>query len=169
MSEQATNPLPGEMAITNLSRVFVALCIAAIVVIIWISVFTRYVMSSPIAWGEQTAKYIMIWAAFVGASLALRSGGHIAFDLLVTSLPSTVSRILTWIGTVLVAAFLVLSIYYGVGYATRALAFSDPVLGGMTMAIPYAAVPAGCVLMLLQLIFVARHSKRAHDDVLSVI
>lgn len=129
----------------------VALLIAAMVIVIWLSVFTRYVMSDPVGWGEQVAKYLMIWATFLGASLGIRAGAHIAVDLLVDSLPRQVARICVFLATTLTGGFLVLCIYYGVIFAYKVREHSDPLVGEMSMSLAYAAIPVGCLAMLVQL------------------
>ena len=147
-----------EKRLTQLTQFAVALLVLGLVVAIWISVFTRYVMNDPVAWGEQVAKYLMIWAAFLGASLGIRDGSHIAVNVLVDLLPRTMQRIFTTIVLVLTTAFLGACAYYGTRFAIKVSSHTDPLVGEMSMAWPYAAIPVGCVLMLVQLYFVTRRN-----------
>lgn len=148
----------------------VALLVAAMVATIWISVFTRYVMSDPVGWAEQVAKYLMIWATFLGASLGVRSGAHIAVDLVVRTLPPRISRYIAWLATALTGGFLVLCTYYGIEFAVKVRGHSDPLVGEMSMAIAYAAIPAGCFAMLVQLLLKAKLGMaRPTGDVASAV
>lgn len=161
--------LPGELLITQLSRLFVALCVGVMVGVIWLSVFTRYALSSPLPWPEQLAKYLMIWMAFVGGSLGVRNRAHVAVDLLVSALPERAGKVLEAIAVALSGLFLLLATGYGISFAWRARDFSDPVMNGMTLAIPYAAIPVGCALMFLQLIFVTRRGIEPSGDTASIM
>lgn len=155
------NALPSEYgaierSITSTTRWLVIGLTAGLVVVIWISVFTRYVTSNPISWGEQVAKYMMIWAAFLGASLALREGGHIAVNIIAELFPPAVQRVLAVAALVLTALFLLVCLYYGVLFTDKVRPHTDPLVGEMSMAWAYAAIPVGCLLMLVQMGFLAR-------------
>ena len=52
--------------------------ILLIVTAITVQVFSRYALGRPIAWVEESATYAFIWMVFVGASLGLKHGRHIA-------------------------------------------------------------------------------------------
>ncbi|MEQ8441366.1 MAG: TRAP transporter small permease [Alphaproteobacteria bacterium] len=160
-----------DLALLRVTGFSVAILVAAMVVVIWISVFTRYVMSDPVSWAEQVAKYLMIWATFLGASLGVRSGAHIAVDLIARMAPAGFSRLLAWLAGLLTAGFLILCVYYGVSFAIRVSGHSDPLVGEMSMAIPYAAIPVGCLAMLIQLVLKALlgSARPAGDDVASVV
>lgn len=145
-----------ERFVTTATRWIVIALTAGLVVIIWISVFTRYVTSNPISWGEQVAKYMMIWAAFLGSSLALREGAHIAVNMFVGLLPKPVQRALGLLALVLSATFLAVCLYYGVLFTDKVRPHTDPLVGEMSMAWAYAAIPAGCLLMLVQMGFLVR-------------
>jgi len=147
---------PVERSITAATRWLVIALTAGLVFVIWISVFTRYVTSDPIGWGEQVAKYMMIWAAFLGASLAMREGAHIAVNLVVGLFPPPVQKLLGWIALLLTAAFLVVCLYYGALFVEKVRTHTDPLVGEMSMGWAYAAIPVGCLLMLLQMAFAAR-------------
>ncbi len=43
---------------------------------------------------DEVPGYLLVWIAFLGAYLALRSDGHIAFDLLIRALPDRPRRVL---------------------------------------------------------------------------
>lgn len=149
-----------EKLITKATATVVVLLVAALVVVIWVSVFTRYVTDDPIAWGEQVAKYFMIWAAFLGASLGLREGAHIAVNLLVEAVPRPLQKVFEIVAVALTAAFLGVCLVYGALFTYKVRDHSDPLVWEMPMSFAYAAIPAGCLLMLVQLFFVTRRGLR---------
>ncbi|MBP6018697.1 MAG: TRAP transporter small permease [Burkholderiaceae bacterium] len=145
-----------EKIITRTTGAAVIGLIGAMVVVIWISVYTRYVSSAPISWGEQVAKYLMIWAAFLGASLGLREGAHISVNMLVDMLPAKGRKFCAACVVLLNMIFLSVCLYYGTIFSYNVRSHTDPLVWDISMSLPYAAIPVGCALMILQLLFVVR-------------
>lgn len=151
MSGFATVVCKLDLVLKKISAWSIVLLVAAMVIAIWISVFTRYVMGDAVAWGEQIAKYLMIWAAMIGSSLAVREGAHIAVTLLVDRLPFAFARILAVVAFSGSAVFLAVATYYGTTWAASASVQTDPAVWNMALSIPYSAIPVGSALMLVQL------------------
>ncbi|MFN7224960.1 MAG: TRAP transporter small permease [Paracoccaceae bacterium] len=74
-------------AVLTLSRGLGAVCMAAMVVIILAQVFYRYVLGSALAWPEEAARFLMLWAAGLMVATAFRRGGFVSIDILVRLLP----------------------------------------------------------------------------------
>lgn len=55
---------------------FVLFCIA-----ILLQVFTRYVLNNPLPWSEEAARYLSMWAMFLGAVTVTSRRGHLCVDL----------------------------------------------------------------------------------------
>lgn len=51
--------------------------LTSIVSIILVQVFSRYVLGTPLIWAEELATYLLIWLAFLTASIALKLKRHI--------------------------------------------------------------------------------------------
>ena len=62
--------------------------------IVSLNVFMRYVWNMPLSWAEELARYIMIWAAFIGASLCVRDNVHVQMNLLQTKLGFNAAKML---------------------------------------------------------------------------
>lgn len=140
-----------DICLKRLSTWSIVAFVAAMVICIWISVFTRYVMGDSINWGEQVAKYLMIWAAMVGSSLAVREGAHISVNILVDRLPVVLAKTCMVVGFMLSGTFLAVAAYYGTIWALGAMNQVDSVVGNMPLTVPYLAIPVGSMLMLVQL------------------
>jgi TRAP-type transport system small permease protein len=50
------------------------------------AVFFRYVLNSPLKWGEELARLIMVWAGLLGIAVALKDGEHIGLEMLIRRL-----------------------------------------------------------------------------------
>ncbi|MEO5696110.1 MAG: TRAP transporter small permease [Burkholderiaceae bacterium] len=62
---------------------FIVLAAAGIVVLVFAGVLSRFVFEQPMAWSEELARYLFLWAALVGAASACRNNQHGGIPLLV--------------------------------------------------------------------------------------
>lgn len=60
------------------------LLLAGIVLVVLLQVYMRYVVGSPLPWGDEAARLQLVWLTFIGAALAYRLKAHIAVDALST-------------------------------------------------------------------------------------
>lgn len=67
----------GLKAVGVLETTMAVSILVAIMAIILSQVFSRYVMGTPLIWAEELATYLLIWLAFVTASVALKLKRHI--------------------------------------------------------------------------------------------
>ncbi|MBL0727242.1 TRAP transporter small permease [Piscinibacter sp. HJYY11] len=57
------------------------------VVLVFGNVVLRYAFNSGIAVSEEVARWLFVWLCFMGAVVALKEGGHLGTDMLVSRLP----------------------------------------------------------------------------------
>ena len=74
-------------------RVAIAVCLAAMVVLVFSNVVLRYVFNSGITVSEELSRWLMVWLTFLGAIVALREHSHLGVDTLVRALPPMGKRI----------------------------------------------------------------------------
>ncbi len=153
---------PPRRALDKLESGFVAanrwvliILLAVMAALVIGNVITRYVFGHSFSWVEEVTRYMMIWAAFLGAGPALRVGGHIAVDTLPGLLPPRGARMLRVLVMAIVAATLVLLLVLGIEYARFGWEQESPVLS-LSLGKVYLAIPAGAALMLAHLGLVAR-------------
>jgi TRAP-type C4-dicarboxylate transport system permease small subunit len=65
----------------------IAAALAVMVVLVFGNVVLRYVFNSGIAVSEEVARWLFVWVCFMGAVVALKEGGHLGTDMLVSRLP----------------------------------------------------------------------------------
>src|SRR5215831_16956706 len=66
----------------------IALCLAAMVVLVFTNVVLRYAFNSGIATSEELSRWLLVWLTFLGAIVALRQHAHLGVDMLVRALPA---------------------------------------------------------------------------------
>lgn len=82
-------------AVLTVGRWLGAVCMAAMVAIILAQVFYRYVLGSALAWPEEAARFLMLWAAGLMIATAFRRGGFVSIDMLVRLLPRRAASLLS--------------------------------------------------------------------------
>ncbi|MDE5452980.1 TRAP transporter small permease subunit [Bradyrhizobium sp. CSA112] len=71
----------------RLLRGAIAICLAAMVVLVFTNVVLRYLFNSGIATSEELSRWLLVWLTFLGAIVALRQHAHLGVDALVRALP----------------------------------------------------------------------------------
>jgi TRAP-type C4-dicarboxylate transport system permease small subunit len=127
-------------------------CIAlfvAILAVMVLQVTFRYALNAPLTWTEELARYLFIWACFLGAPVATRRGNHVTIAFVSDRLPRGLGRAVT-------AGIQVLSLVFFVQLAIQGavLTVRSHTVEAITLPIPwsliYLAVPLSAVLMILQ-------------------
>ena len=71
----------------RLMRIFIALCMLGMVVLVFGNVVLRYAFNSGITVSEELSRWLFVWLVFVGAVVALRDHAHLGMDSVVARLP----------------------------------------------------------------------------------
>ena len=71
----------------RLLKVAIAICLAAMVVLVFTNVVLRYLFNSGIATSEELSRWLLVWLTFLGAIVALRQHAHLGVDSLIRALP----------------------------------------------------------------------------------
>ncbi len=116
--------------------------------LLFVNVILRYVFLSPISWAEEVTLYLMVWIVFVGGSVAVRTRGHIAIDLLPLMLPADKKR---WLATaihLMALVFFAVFFWYSLQHTLRVRSIGQltPILQA-PMWLTYLAMPVGSALM----------------------
>lgn len=121
--------------------------VAMSVIVLW-QVFLRYVLNWSNAWTELSAILIMSWFIFLGAAVGVRENYHLGFDVLLYVLPAGSKKILRTISDVVVLAFAIGMVVYGIILMRLQWNEVMPALG-VTGAMRYLPLAAGGVLITL--------------------
>lgn len=138
------------------NRFLIIAMMAAMVVMVFANVVSRYIWNYSFIWAEELSQYLMVWITFLGAGLALREGRHVAVELLQDRLPSKTKRRMRHLVAALIIAFLVALVVLGFQFALFAWEQETPVMN-IPLGIPYLAVPLGALLLLAHIGLVYRN------------
>jgi TRAP-type C4-dicarboxylate transport system permease small subunit len=72
----------GKSIISRAEEIFSSISLAAMVVIISVQVFQRYVLQYSLDWSEELARYFFIWSVYIGCSFATKEDRHLEVTIL---------------------------------------------------------------------------------------
>ena len=127
-----------------------ALLLGIMVVVIWFGVIERYFLHLGFTWAEEFSRYVMIWAALLAVSCGAFYREHIGLDIVRRFLPPVGARILAVSLDIISITFFLFLAWYGIGMAREGFGqFAN--IFGITMAVPFAAVPVSSALAAFQI------------------
>ncbi len=128
----------------RVDRAATCLAVAALVtmtIVTTLQVVCRFFFTA-LSWSEELSRYLMIWLTFLGASMGVRRGTHIAVTFAVSPLPSKWSKSVTLLVHALVLYFFILVSYYG-WRLMNLQAFQVSAGLGISMRYVYISLPVG--------------------------
>lgn len=140
-------------ALMGALRAISAVMLLAIVAINGVNVFGRYLLDSPLSWGEESMLFLQIVAVFVVLPAVTWDGAHVRMDMLARSLPLKVRRMLEMLADLSSFAVAALIVYATVPIILRLIDFdqrSDAL--GLPVALPQGSIPLGFALAAVALI-----------------
>ena len=137
--------------LNRITEVVLLVVLTAMALAVFLQVIFRYVLSFPLFWTEEFARYCLVWASLLGSAVAVKRGQHIAVTILVERLPSALGRTLKIMALIAVVVILAVIFWGGIQLVAITRAQISPALR-VPMSIPYLAVPVGAALMLFHTI-----------------
>ncbi|MCB9943946.1 MAG: TRAP transporter small permease [Geminicoccaceae bacterium] len=166
----ALRTLDRALLLLNANLVVVALLSMAVVVITL--VVGRNMFGLSFFWGEELARYAMIYMAFLGGAMALRSDQNPRLTVFIDKLPGGVRKYLERLIAVFMAATLVILFLQGIDITLNEGRMTTPALRIKYFWV-YLAVPIGAGAMLIQLLFsqflASPLTIREDEDIVEVI
>ncbi|MGH1426949.1 MAG: TRAP transporter small permease [Arenicella sp.] len=129
------------------------ICLAMMSTCVMLQVVLRIVFDNAVPWAEEIAVYSMVFAVYLGASLAVREGAHIRVMLLVNLFPKKVQKACLIVADIIWFAFIILMIFQSVVYMELLFetTFISPGLG-IEQRWFQLVVPFSLILIALRLI-----------------
>lgn len=127
-----------------------ALLMGLMVVVIWFEVVERYFLHLGYTWTEEFSRYVMIWAALLAVSCGAFYREHIGLNIVQRFLPPTAAKILGVILDLVSITFFLFLTWYGIGMTKTGLGQYATIFG-ITMVVPFAAVPISSALTAFQI------------------
>ena len=134
-------------------EVVVATSYAVIVVVGFAQVLFRFVFASPLSWSEELVRYVFIWSVFLTAAIGFNLNSHISIEFLTTWYPPRLQRmvaLVSW-GCVILGVVVVFVLGMQLIQSPSVRLQKSPAME-IPMTLPYAAIPVGCVVMMVNIL-----------------
>ena len=139
-----------DAVITNATKWTCFVLLMSLVANIAVAISFRYLFHISFSFSEKLSVYLLIWFTFLGASLGVKYGRHIAVNTFIRILPPKIQRGINVFGQVVVFIFLVLMIYYSMVHVNQQRGV-EPMVFYIKKAYFSSMLPFSLFLMLYQL------------------
>ncbi len=126
---------------------------ALIVIVIFMEVFRRFVLSYSSIWAEEIARYAFIYVSWIGASAAIKERAHIRIDVILPLVGERTRAVLMIFGDLVTLALAVVAFWWSLESVLVSMKFGS-VTHGLRISLAWflAAVPFGFALMFFRLV-----------------
>ncbi len=135
--------------LNKIEYILIVLFMSGMLINVTMGVFYRYVLNNSLSWTEEMARYLMIWFAFIGMSLALENEKHVGVIVFINQLPEKIRLIVEILGKIIIMFFIVFLFRYSFDMLKVVKIQTTPALG-ISMKWPYLAVTSGALLMIIK-------------------
>lgn len=137
----------------HFEEIFLVLCIFVMVVVIFLQVVMRYGFNNSLSWTEELARFLFVWASWIGISFAQKKGEHIKITLINDKFKGKAKTIVLILGNLFTLAILAVLLYKGIEITGKV---ADMASVTSALKIPkwiiYASLPISCFLMSVRII-----------------
>ena len=157
LESKKANPLV--KTICNLDLIIACIALIVLTLITVAGVFKRYIVKDPILWQEEVAAFCQVWMVYMGASVAFRTGSHVAIEMLVEAFPVKVQKFNGYVIDLIVLFVLVFLLVKSQSYVAQVFGRSGrptPILR-IPYTYLYGVAPYGCALMIVSY-FVSKYA-----------
>lgn len=133
--------------------ILVATCYVTMVILGFSQVLFRFAFHISLAWSEELVRYVFIWSVFLTAALAFNLNTHIIIDFLTvwySPRGKRIAALISW-GCVIVGVAILFVLGMQLIEAPSVRFQKSPAME-LPMAVPYAAIPLGSVLMMVNVL-----------------
>ena len=135
----------------NLDLFVATVALIVLTLVTCAGVFKRYVLKDPILWQEEISAFCQVWMIYMGASVAFRSGSHVAIEMVIDALPERAQRLFGYLIDLIVLFVLVFLCVKSQAYIAQVFGRSGrptPILR-IPYTMIYGIAPWGCGLMIV--------------------
>ena len=148
--------------ISQILKVALIACFTYMTVVLSPQVFGRYLFHKGFSWTEETARYIMIWAVFLGAAYIALNLEHVKVSIIEDLMKKQKHKqILELVQHIAGFIFVVIVLKYGFMQMTIAK-LSKSANTGLSMMFPYLVFPVAFALLSYAYFY------RALDDIVKL-
>ncbi|EPC00358.1 hypothetical protein L861_13875 [Litchfieldella anticariensis FP35 = DSM 16096] len=116
--------------------------------VVALGVLSRYVLSTPVPWTVEVARFAFIWLSLSGIAVVERKRAHFRIDMLVLKMPIVLQRLSFFVREAVILTVLALLLFQGLRFTQLGLNAYSTTLQ-IPLYIVYAALPLSVTLTLV--------------------
>ena len=139
--------------LANVERDVANISLAALVLILGLQVFFRYVLQTGLSWSEEVSRFLFVGYVYISASYAVQRGTHIRVNVGVDLLPVRFKRPARFVADTVWIGFNALVVVSGWVLVKEMIA--HPVYSTslfLPLSIIYAVIPLSHALMIIRIV-----------------
>lgn len=125
--------------------------VAVMTGVVFLQVVYRYLLTQPLHWSEEMARYLFVWISLLGAALSMQRRGHFGMDFFFRMLPRRGRRFIAYLVYLLVGIVVLVLLVYGIVLVGKTTDQRSPAME-ISMGWAYACLPVGAALMSFHLL-----------------
>ncbi|NCC12130.1 MAG: TRAP transporter small permease [Spirochaetia bacterium] len=135
--------------VLNTVEDFMTIVISVIlVVIVFLQVFFRYALNSPLAWSEEFARFTFVWLVFISSAVVTRDDSHMSMNFFVLLMPEKLRAVVDVVSKVIISLFMVIIMHQTLNIMEVTASQESPSLH-IPMSLIYFSLFVGFALMLV--------------------
>jgi TRAP-type C4-dicarboxylate transport system permease small subunit len=142
------------LLIVKLLEKLVIFLLAAIVLVVTLQVFSRFILQSPSSVTEELARFLLIWIGLFGGAYGYHSNAHLGLDIFTNKMQGASQYLVSILAHSLIMLFAVIVMIIG-GVSLVSLTFEPVQISAaleIKMGYVYSAVPiAGGLIVFISL------------------
>jgi TRAP-type C4-dicarboxylate transport system permease small subunit len=142
------------LLIVKILEKLVMFLLAAIVLVVTVQVFSRFILQSPSSVTEELARFLLIWIGLFGGAYGYHSNAHLGLDIFTNKLQGASQYLMSILAHSLIMLFAVVVMIIG-GASLVSLTFEPVQISAaleIKMGYVYSAVPiAGGLIVFISL------------------
>lgn len=132
----------------NIDDLVAVLAFVGIITITFLNVLSRYLLNSPILWGEEVSLALYVWVVFIGSSSTMKRDGHIGISYFVDKLPQKIRNIMIALKNIIISVILIyVFIFLGSALTLQASDKVTPILNMSYIWVDIAVVFGGILML----------------------
>ena len=137
--------------LNKLEEAFIMVCFAIMAFVLALQIFMRYVLNEPLIWSEELARYLFVWATFIGAGYGVRCKIHITMEVFFNMMPNPMKYVVAVLINIIAIFIFAYLIPFGIETVKTQWSIDSSAMQ-IPMSWVFAAVPVGCFIVCLRLL-----------------
>ncbi|KYO66908.1 TRAP transporter small permease [Thermovenabulum gondwanense] len=132
----------------NIEEYLVIVLIFAMTIVVTLQVIFRFILKASLPWSEEFARYMLVWATFLGASIGVKRGAHIGVEAFTMLLPKNIKKYIQYFAIILCIIFCLIVFKESISIIQKQI-INHQVSPAMRIPMwwAYMAIPTGMLFM----------------------